>query len=109
MKPATALDWLARQRSSDEATIAKLAADLATNPAHALKWSADAFAAAARIEVAAQAAAVIEAKGLDVALTIARENVMRGARFPERSTSPTSNLVSECRTAAWAEFVEKYA
>lgn len=37
----------------------------------------------------------------------AKENVMRGAKWPSQSTSVTTNLKEQCRLAAWANAVEK--
>ena len=94
---------------SAEKALAEFAAKLAQDPAYALSWGTRSFEHAAKLKVAQWLrTGVIEAGAtLEALRSEATREAMRGARSPERSTSPTSNLMSQCMTAAWAEMVER--
>ncbi len=80
--------------------------------AYELRWSAGLFACAAEAGVQESILrAVWEREGTDNPVTLAHirkhilDQAIRGARFPENSTSPTSNLVRQLETAEWARLL----
>lgn len=81
------------------------------NPTHAMSWSMNTFKAAAQHDVAKRILhSIKEFRGDNVSdekilsdiKTITNENVIRGAMYPERSSSPASNLMSQEEVSAWA-------
>lgn len=95
---------------------------LAKSPAYALSWSASAFQAAAKVEAAAYITQSIESLTESLAdeygppsflkvLEVIREGllaaVVRGGRYPERSTSPQSNVMAQDIVAAKGEWLDK--
>lgn len=79
------------------------------DPNHAFKWGLTAVAAAARRVVALDVLAWFK-RGTDldrIHKEIKREAI-DGARFPEHSTSPISNLAHQMRVQAWAELLVKF-
>lgn len=99
---------LKSQIKSAEAAIAKWQEGLADNPAYAFSWSAGAFKAAAQLEVLRPVVAAIEngAKLEDVVKHV-NGKVLHAARYPERSTSVQSNVLSQDRGEVWAELAEQ--
>lgn len=99
--------------SSAESRIKSFADKMLKDPAYELAWGGDAFSAAARIKVWSSVHAYIHENPL-IADEIrvenvkkeAMNNVIRGARYPERSTSPTSNLMAQEVTVAWSSILE---
>ena len=77
------------------------------DPVNALEWSHTVFRDAARLKVA-QIALSYLAKGRTLQQLHAEmlERALRGAKFPQRSTSATANLASEEMTAAFADMAE---
>jgi hypothetical protein len=94
-----------------------------SDPSYAFEWSASAFQAAAKLNVASHLNAIIEkvkSKSSDEYLTTADpiavittiktillDDVIRGARFPEKSTSLQSNAMATEIIAAKAEYLER--
>jgi hypothetical protein len=97
------------------------AARFATNPASAFEWSSGVFKQAARHQVAEYVIAFVKQvardddeyaarssrKVLEILAQELRSEVMRNAKYPESSTSPTSNHMSLCLMSARAETLEK--
>lgn len=86
-------------------------AKLEKDPAHAFSWGDSAFAAAGRLSIFEDVVRALEDPERDVDLegiekyTI--ERVLQRAQHPTHSTSPTSNLMYEYVTSAWAELIDK--
>lgn len=89
--------------------LAKFAEDLAKSPSYTLQWSHDAFRYAAKNLVWSQiqVACLQEDVTLDHVIDEARRNALRGAMYPERSTSVVSNLMSQEVTSMWATVLER--
>lgn len=85
----------------------EFAAGFLLDPAYALEWSNDIFKTAARLHVATVVLAWI-VKGETNIRERADELVFRGARFPQASTSQSSNIMHTQVISAWATFVEEY-
>lgn len=87
----------------------KFAADIVKSPSYTLSWSGDAFKYAARHQVwsSIEKACVCDEVTLEHVTEEARRNVLRGAMYPEHSTSPASNLMAQEVTAAWAKALER--
>jgi hypothetical protein len=87
----------------------KWAAKFAQNPAYAMKWAGEAFEDAAKHAVATEVLCAIEQQGvaIDLVRRHAENQALKGARYPERSTSPSANEAARCETAAWAEMLER--
>lgn len=79
------------------------------DPVHAMDWSYGFFESVARMSVAKEVIHHFEA-GVsyeDIASTLERD-VLRRARSPQHSTSPTSNLMEEQITAAKARLLDRW-
>lgn len=97
---------LAAQVKFATSQLESFAADLAKDPTEALRWSAQAFEAAAKIRVAKTVLSVFDKGGMDLVREMVTREVVRGARDPQRSTSMASNLLHQCEVSAWAEVLE---
>ena len=104
--------WL-RERLRDERDRAKkeleaFAARLAEDPVYQLGWAEGAYDAAGTYHVLAEVTAAFDegCSAKDALATVTRE-ALRGARSPERSTSVTSNRLSQAKTAAYASAIER--
>ena len=85
------------------------AKQFAENPAYALSLSKDMFGLAANLAVATEILGMLRTYPevtVELVLEQAHRNMLRGARDPSFSTSPTSNLMAHQTTAAWAALVE---
>jgi hypothetical protein len=77
---------------------------LNADPEHTMKWSHDFFKHTARLVVAEACLALLkDGVPMDEIHTHVVTKALRGALYPENSTSPASNLLSECTAQAWAE------
>lgn len=76
------------------------------DPAQVLGEAGDAFADAAKLHAATVLGQLVAQKGTIAALRFATERAMGTARFPERSSSPTANLIAADRGAAYARYAE---
>lgn len=82
------------------------------DPANALEWSSDIFAAAGKLQVAVYVLEVLTMERAEPVTDLAeklvkslKEEALRKARWPERSTSIPSNEMSLSLNAARAEFI----
>lgn len=96
-----------------KAAIDKWTAKLLLNPSYEMSWSGDAFAQAARHKVWKDLLEGAESvKDRDDAMNLiikeCQRNVTRGAMYPERSTSPASNLMAQEITIAWAKALKRF-
>ncbi len=91
-----------------QSELAEWTEKLAKDPSYALDWGMTAFKAAADIKVLSMVAYYFS-MGLDVSdiRTEFDKEVYRGASFPCRSTSPTSNLMEQEIVAAYARAIRK--
>ena len=91
-----------------KAVKAKFDKDFLLHPTSNLGWSRDLFKAAAEYEVAGEIISLFES-GYDWDTTLAYlvNQALRAARNPGRSSSGTSNMVSEYMTEAWAAVADK--
>lgn len=118
-RPPTKRERLAEylENRLDEAhrELEKFKERLASSPPYAFEWSMDGFRAAARIKVMTHLLDVLrDPEAVDTGESpvytrvyeTALEQVLRGARHPTRSTSPTANLMEQEELAAWADVVE---
>ena len=108
---------------SNNDAVAHFTAELAKDPARAFEWSQNAIQASGRIKAAQHFLAIVEhckgkgdgvyTDGLPPAevLSVARKEflavVIRGARWPEHSTSPAHNYSHQCLLAATTEWLVK--
>jgi hypothetical protein len=106
------LVWVAHHVAGEmrqaNAAIAELSAKLLSDPVNALSWSKGAFDAAAVLKVGEQVKhAILSGITYDEIKDHALRETLRGARWPERGSSFTSNAIHESVTAAWANLVER--
>jgi hypothetical protein len=91
------------------------------NPSSAFEWSQEAFQSAARLQICQDILAWLEQtfinlddeyaapsdrRVLEIVAGELRREVLRNAKWPERSTSPSSNEMSLHRMSARAEWLE---
>lgn len=90
------------------AEIAKFTKDFAFNPASALEWSTDTFAAAALRQVLTKVQAWLSEDGADAlkVLEYAQNEVTKRALRGSKATDECRNLMRDEITAAWARVVE---
>ena len=81
---------------------------VAKSPAHELEWSGGAFEAAARLQVLSHLKDLAEKATFADALAVARNEMLRHARWPHRSTSMPANLMHQLIGAEYAGFVADY-
>jgi hypothetical protein len=121
MTDAQVLDRVRDQAEREIKTAARYLEDFkekfAKDPARAFEWSADSFRHAGRdrtaktvleyLKMFADADTVKTPQAqLEAILKEFKTETMRNAKWPEHSTSPTSNYMSLCLMAARAEWVE---
>ena len=81
----------------------KFSAEMLKNPQSAFEWGESAFEAAAQHKVASVVLECLaQGTSYDDIKELATENAMRAARWPEKSTSASSNLAKQTLGAAWA-------
>jgi hypothetical protein len=103
------LEIVERKRKFAREELDKFAANMAKNPAYALEWSGGAFTAAGDYEVCSWILAAVDENagvGLEKIIKQLERDVLRAARYPSRSTSPTSNLMEQEIARAKAELLE---
>lgn len=80
------------------------------DPLYTMDWSEKAFEEAASYKVWATISVRIEKmgieEGLKASLAINKEEAIRGAMYPSRSTSAISNFSKQCEVAAIAKSIE---
>lgn len=98
------LRWAESAINSWQENLKKFTADLASDPCYAFSWSLSKFEAAAENEVAHTIRHAYKngstAEETQDELT---KEALRLAAHPARSTSPTSNLMEQCRAAALSQ------
>lgn len=100
------------------ATLEDWRAKLAEHPFYAFEWADRAFEAAAQVDVATRLLDFLHAlvadpektsaEAFEMTLQAAREEVQRGARWPSRSTSPSSNHAEQQKLAAYATILASH-
>lgn len=85
---------------------------LAKDPSYAMSWSGDAFTHAAEHKVWSTVRSYCDDvedpdNRMDLIIKLVQNNALRGARHPERSTSPASNLMNQEMTIAWASVLDR--
>jgi hypothetical protein len=115
-------DLLSYRLKGNQTRIDAFRKDFELNPLTALEWSQITFEAASQVRVLTialkhlsdadgkpiQLKAVADFKFVDTVTNlrqVAESQVNTGARYPARSTSVTSCLVSQCLLQAWAELL----
>lgn len=94
---------------SAQAELTSFTEALANDPAHAMKWSDKAFIAAANVRMSKEVLHALDAQGVTVEQIRqhAQGIVARAARYPERSSSPSHNLMAQEQAAAWARLLDR--
>lgn len=100
-----AMQTLEFRAQFSENMVERWQADLAKNASHAFEWSNEVAVAAHTAWVLRQAHDLLGNYGPAALLKAANYEVMRGARWPSHSTSPSANVAAEAKTAAWADLV----
>ena len=100
--------WIERKAEHAAEECDTWAQGFAQDAHYAMQWAADTFRAAARCAVFTQVVGALRKEGntLEFVMRYARDQVVRGARYPERSTSQAHNLAKQEEVAAWAELLE---
>lgn len=100
----SAIRFLKSAIESAEAQIAKFQVRFNEDPAYALSWGGEVFQASANRKVFKMVLSALEdGAEVETVMSIVMDRIMSKARFPESSTSPTSNLMSQCEMIAYAE------
>lgn len=102
---------LNREAEMSQEVLDAFRADMERDPLYAFSWSANAFAAAARISIAREflarlSNAPMSAGDLGEWRAELQTRVMRAARYPSSSTSAASNLAEQHKAQAEAELLE---
>lgn len=107
---AQALYIMASRVETARIRMTELSLKLLEHPVTALEWASDDFVHAARIQIYSQVidtARKPDTKAdLFTLLKYAQEQAIRAAMYPQRSTSPCSNLMDQAKGTAWAEVYE---
>lgn len=98
---------LEENRDYAKEKLAVFATELQSNPIYALTWADKQFTFAAYIGVANDVLPMLEAGStIDHISSVLGESVLRAARTPARSTSPSSNLMEQEKLKILAETLE---
>ena len=94
--------------TTGEYDLAKFKKHLEENPAYAFEWSYEAFKAAARIHVGKSLLYWTEKDEAtaEKIIDFVKDMVLRGARYPERSTSVQSNEMKREIISVYAELLD---
>lgn len=93
--------------STKEEEIEKFNESMKSDPIYALSWGITQYVGFAKIRVMEELLRHFEyGCTFDDWKNYAIEQALRGARYPARSTSTTSNLMEQCITEAWGKHVE---
>lgn len=89
--------------------IEKFTAKIAKDPAYAFEWSSDAFKNAAKLRVFTTIKSYCEKDKatLESIVKEVQQTVLRGAMYPERSTSVQSNVMKQDILSVWASLLER--
>lgn len=104
---AKLLSRFQRQAEAAQARLDKFTVEFTKDPAHALTWSNDTFANAAKLRVLNQIIAACDggtATADNIKSTL-MDRVLHRSKYPAQSTSPTSNLIEQYELAACAEIL----
>ena len=98
--------WAKSVIDQRELFAAEFAKAFADNPQYAMSWSGKYFQHASELQVAVTVRDYFE-NGITEAgmLDAARSAMMQKAKYPARSTSPTSNLTEQEELVAWTKVV----
>ncbi len=79
------------------------------DPSYALRWSDHTFTTAAKVDVYGTVLSWLlnDEVTMEQIISEIKSQALRGAMYPEHSTSIPSNLMATYKTQAWAELVEK--
>jgi len=103
----TLLERFQRLAQYETATIDKFKQELDKDPAYALSWGCEVFAAAAKLRILKQLINALEDE--QTTTENIRDHlmghIMHKSRYPAQSTSPTSNLIEQYELAACARIV----
>lgn len=103
-----AFETLSRALRTAEAKLAAFSTRFAADPYHAFDWGTDALDAAATKKVATRALALLEGGAtVEALVSELNDEVLRSARYGERSTSPVGNELARCLLAARAELLNE--
>jgi len=96
--------------ASGEKELEKFAKNLQERPDYALEWGDKAFHDAAKVFVYKQVAELVAATDnltdeqmLERLTKVIQSEIVRGARFPSRSSSHCTNLMATYKLAVWAD------
>jgi len=108
-KAAYALYELTSTALQSEARVRKLAEKLMSggDPAYYLSWGDSAVDAAGFVKAFEHFEVLFQRVGLDAAKRELREELMRRAMHPSRSTGQMHNLVAQAELAGYARILEK--
>lgn len=106
------MKMLAKRLQSDinsgQKTVDEFREKLGENPGYALEWAHKVYRAVAQAQVAGYIKHILEnSEDIDELITYVTREAIRGAKYPERSTSICSNLLERDLAAAWGEWAER--
>lgn len=95
------------QLNSAELSLVEFEDRFKENPSHALDWAIGTFEAAARKKIWTFVLNIEQRdrsneEVVSLIAAHALNEAVNGARWPQRSTEPSSNLMHQCMTQAWA-------
>jgi hypothetical protein len=96
--------------NAGETLLARFQSQFAADPAYAFEWSQNAFKGAARVQVGKTLLAWLDHEGAttESIMKEVQSTVVRGARWPEHSTSQQSNLIKTEIVAVYAELLDRH-
>jgi hypothetical protein len=102
--------YFLEELQSNQEQLEKFTLELTSNPAYHARWADKMFMFAAKIEVAHQAVELLNHRrnAADIREQL-QENIVNAARYMyNKSTSPSSNYMSECSMSARCEALERF-
>lgn len=100
--------WATSELETAQGKLVQFKARLEANAMDAFKWGDEALVASARESVFAGILTLLASHGFETTVKEVLSLALQGARHPEHSTSALSNLVNEAKTAALAEFADRF-
>lgn len=99
---------LKRREASANASMFNFKSNLEKDPAHALSWGLDAFAAAAMLKILEQMLNALTSETCSVKSLheLLMDRVKNRSKYPPQSTSPTSNLMDQYELVACSEIAD---
>jgi len=99
---------LKRREASANVIMVNFKSNLEKNPAYALSWGLDAFAAAAMLKITEQMLNALTSETCSVKslYELLMDRVRNRSKYPPQSTSPTSNLMEQYELAACSEIAD---